>query len=166
MKLNKGAVLRLMEAQGTLLTAKQLRGLLGLKKSQSPKLKAWLRKQVEKGALVQQGVRFGSTRLLEHASDGQNLPQPPFVKGGRWRSPRNQIKHRAPSTSHLAPRTENRAPNLRQTGLAGIRRRKGRQCLWSRIRRVRHFSALCAVADGTVPAGEPCHQARCQAWCA
>jgi hypothetical protein len=111
MKLNKGAVLRLMEAQGTLLTAKQLRGLLGLKKSQSPKLKAWLRKQVEKGALVQQGVRFGSTRLLEHASDGQNPPQPPFAKGGRRsRGEFSQTENRQSRTDSREPRTENREP--------------------------------------------------------
>ena len=86
MKLNKGAVLRVMEAQGTLLTAKQLRGLLGLKKSQSPKLKAWLRKQVEKGTLVQQGVRFGSAQLLEQVLDepsekGQSSRGAKFQRG-------------------------------------------------------------------------------------
>ena len=106
MKLNKGAVLRLMEAQGTLLTAKQLRGLLGLKKSQSPKFKAWLRKQVEKGALVQQGVRFGSTRLLEHASDGQNPPNPPLPKGGNAA----EGIFRRPRTDSQEPRPENREP--------------------------------------------------------
>ena len=86
MKLNKGAVLRLMESQGTLLTAKQLRGLLGLKKSQSPKLKAWLQKQVQKGSLIQQGVRFGSAQLLEQVLDepsekGQSSRGAKFQRG-------------------------------------------------------------------------------------
>ena len=93
MKLNKGAVLRLMESQGTLLTAKQLRGLLGLKKSQSPKLKAWLRKQVEKGTLVQQGVRFGSTRLLEHAPEVPSEEEQ-SSRGAKFQSSRGKTKHR------------------------------------------------------------------------
>jgi ribonuclease R len=141
MKLNKGAVLRLMEAQGTLLTAKQLRGLLGLKKSQSPKLKAWLRKQVEKGALVQQGVRFGSTRLLEHASDGQNPPQTPFAKGGRRsRGDFSQTENRQPRTDSREPTAENRQPRTEN--------RKPAHSLQGRFDRNRRGFGFVMVGDG------------------
>lgn len=64
MKLNKKAVLALIEQNGSLLSAKQLRGLLGLSKGHTSKLKAWLHKQVKRGSLVQQGNRFGSARML------------------------------------------------------------------------------------------------------
>ncbi len=67
MKLNKKNVLALMEAHGGLLSAKQLRGLLGLSKADTSKLKAWLHKQVKRGSMIQQGSRYGSARLLTRA---------------------------------------------------------------------------------------------------
>lgn len=99
MKLNKRAVLRLMEAQGVLLSAKQLRGLLGLKKSQATKLKAWLQKQVQKGSLIKLGVRYGSAQLLEQA------PEAPSEEGQRCKVPKVQsskgkVENREPTAEN------------------------------------------------------------------
>ncbi|MEE2717633.1 MAG: ribonuclease R [SAR324 cluster bacterium] len=106
MKLNKRAVLRLMEAQGVLLSAKQLRGLLGLKKSQATKLKAWLQKQVQKGSLIKLGVRYGSARLLEQA------PEAPSEEGQSSKVPKVQSSKGAKfQREGREPRADSRKPH-------------------------------------------------------
>ena len=64
MKLKKKSVLRLLDEAGDLLSAKQIRGALGLSKSHTPKIRALLAKLVNQGKLIQQGTRFGSRTLI------------------------------------------------------------------------------------------------------
>ena len=64
MKLKKKSVLRLLDEAGDLLSAKQIRGALGLSKSHTPKIRALLAKLVNQGKLIQQGTRFGSRALI------------------------------------------------------------------------------------------------------
>mgnify|MGYP000894969899 CR=1 FL=1 len=64
MKLKKKAVLRLLDTSGTLLSAKQIRGTLGLSKSHGPKIRALLNKLVQKAEILRKGAYYGSRNLL------------------------------------------------------------------------------------------------------
>ena len=68
MKPNKKSVLNLLDDSGKLLSAKQIRGILGLSKSHTPKIRALLSKMLKQGKLIQQGPLYGSKKLMKSSS--------------------------------------------------------------------------------------------------
>ena len=94
MKPKKKSVLSLLDDSGKLLSAKQIRGALGLSKAHTPKIRALLSKMVKQGKLIQKGTVYGSKRLLK-----TQYQQPSFQMDGRNRKhSRTSFK---PSKGHV-----------------------------------------------------------------
>lgn len=82
MKINKRAVLRLLQKQDYPLSAQQIRRRLGIKKQQVAKLTAWLHKLIQKGKVVQKGNLYTVPEVLE-SSIKAGKGSPKAVSSGR-----------------------------------------------------------------------------------